>query len=233
VKFDAATLRELVIVLVPMILSLTVHEFAHAWSAFKLGDDTASRQGRMTLNPTAHIDPIGTLLIPIFSVLNGGISLIGWAKPVPVAPYRFKRTVSMRTGMMLTALAGPASNLLIAFVFSGIIMLKYGDAVQAVTQQFQVSRFMAVHALGGNDPIMMIFGRVFFLNLSLAVFNMLPVPPLDGSRILPPVWQEKMARYQMLVFVALLALINFGSSVLVMPISFVGNAMLAIFGIFV
>lgn len=232
-QLDANTLRELVIVLVPMILSLTVHEWAHAWSAFKLGDDTASRQGRMTLNPLAHIDPIGTLLIPAFSVMSGVISLIGWAKPVPVAPYRFKRTVTMRTGMIITALAGPASNLIIAFVFGAVIMVMFGDAVEAVVQRFNVSRSIAVFAMGDDDPILMILGRVFFLNLSLAVFNMLPVPPLDGSRMLPQVWQEKMARYQMLVFLVLIVMLNFASSILVVPITFVGNGMLALLSIFV
>ncbi len=232
-KIDADTIRELVFVLVPMILSLTVHEFAHAWSAFKLGDDTASRQGRMTLNPTAHIDPIGTLLIPIFSVLAGGISLIGWAKPVPVSPLRFKRSITMRNGMMITALAGPASNLLIAFLFAGVIMLIHGESVEGVATQYQVNRIFAVHAMGQQDPIMMILGRVMFLNLSLAIFNMLPLPPLDGSRVLPLAWQDKMAHYQMFVFLGLLALINFGSAVLVAPISILGNAMLALFGFFV
>ncbi len=232
-KFDAQTFRDLVIVLVPMILSLTVHEFAHAWSAFKLGDDTASRQGRMTLNPTVHIDPIGTLLIPIFSVLAGGISLIGWAKPVPVSPYRFKRTVTMRTGMMITALAGPASNLLIAALFGGIIMVLDGKLVESVVQLYHIDRFYAVYAMGDKDPVIMILGRVFFLNLSLAVFNMLPVPPLDGSRVLPVMWQEKMARYQMVVFLGLLALINFGGKFLVIPIAFLGNGILAFFGLFV
>jgi Zn-dependent protease len=232
-KFDAQTFRELVIVIVPMILSLTVHEFAHAWSAFKLGDDTAARQGRMTLNPMAHIDPIGTLLIPIFSVLAGGISLLGWAKPVPVSPYRFKRTVTMRTGMMITALAGPASNLLIALLFGGAIMIVYGKTVEGVSALYHIDRFLAVYAMGEKDPVMMILGRVFILNLSLAVFNMLPVPPLDGSRVLPMMWQEKMARYQMVVFIGLIALINFGGKFLVIPMTFLGNAILALFGLFV
>ena len=232
-KLDAQTIRELVIVLVPMILSLTVHEFAHAWSAFKLGDDTAERQGRMTLNPMAHIDPIGTLLIPFFSVISGGISLIGWAKPVPVSPYRFRRSVTMRKGMIITALAGPASNLLIALLFAGIIMIKYGDIVNAVTSRYAVDRFLAVYAMGKEEPMMLILSRVFFLNLSLAIFNMLPVPPLDGSRVLPLAWQEKIARYQILVFLGLIAMINFGSSILVVPVSFLGNGMLALFSIFV
>src|SRR6185369_11527845 len=90
-----------------MLLSLTVHEWAHAYSAFRLGDDTAERQGRLTLDPIAHIDFFGTLLLPLLGVP------FGWAKPVPVNPVRFDRRVPMRVGMLLTAAAGPVSNLLI------------------------------------------------------------------------------------------------------------------------
>ena len=93
-----------------LLLSLSVHEWAHAISAFRLGDDTAYRQGRLTLNPLAHIDPVGTLLLPLLGVP------FGWARPVPVNPARFRRDVHMRTGMMLTAAAGPASNLVLALV---------------------------------------------------------------------------------------------------------------------
>ena len=232
-KLDENTIREIVIVLVPMILSLTVHEFAHAWSAFKLGDDTASRQGRMTLNPLSHIDPIGTLLIPIFSVLNGSISLIGWAKPVPVSPARFHRNISMRNGMIITALAGPASNLILALLFGGAAMVLFSDSIEQVTAQYNTDRVIALYSLGNADPALMVIGRVFFLNISLAVFNMLPVPPLDGSRVLPERLQHRMARYRMVVFLGLILLINFASSVLMVPIVAVGNAMLALFAFFV
>src|SRR5574340_1315088 len=87
--------------LIPLVLSLSVHEFAHAWSAWKLGDDTADRMGRLTLNPIAHVDPIGTLLLPLLGVP------FGWARPVPVNPARFRRNVNMNTGMAMTAAAGP------------------------------------------------------------------------------------------------------------------------------
>ncbi len=230
---DSDILVRLVIVLVPMILSLTVHEFAHAWSAYKLGDDTAYRQGRMTLNPISHIDPIGTLAIPIFSVLSGGISLIGWAKPVPVSPYRFRRDVTMHKGMIITALAGPASNLLLAFLFGGVLMFIFSDQIDMIAQKYDVGRFMAVYALGNMDPKIMILSRVFILNIGLAMFNMLPVPPLDGSRVLPEQTQQKMARFQMLVFIGLILMINFAPFILSVPITAFGNAILAFFAIFV
>ena len=102
--------------LVPMLLSLTVHEYCHARVAYWLGDDTASSQGRLTLNPLAHADPIGTFLMPIVAQLAGGLPLIGWARPVPVSPHRFTRNVSMHTGMALTAVAGPLSNLILMFL---------------------------------------------------------------------------------------------------------------------
>src|SRR5215471_12296793 len=94
--------------LVPLLLSLTVHEWAHAWSAYRLGDDTAAKLGRLTLNPIAHIDPIGTLILPLLGVP------FGWAKPVPVVASRFRRGVNMTTGMMITAAAGPLSNVVLA-----------------------------------------------------------------------------------------------------------------------
>src|SRR5215468_292941 len=105
-----------------LILSLTVHEWAHAYSAFRLGDDTAARQGRLTLNPLPHIDPFGTILCPLLGVP------FGWAKPVPVVPSRFRRDVNMRTGMMITAAAGPLSNLALAVVCTVLygLLLRFG-----------------------------------------------------------------------------------------------------------
>src|SRR5580698_8792478 len=100
--------------LIPLILSLTVHEWAHAYSAFRLGDDTAARQGRLTLNPIPHIDPFGTILCPLLGIP------FGWAKPVPVNPVRFNREISMRAGMMITAAAGPLSNLVLAVLCSAL-----------------------------------------------------------------------------------------------------------------
>lgn len=199
--FDSSTIRDIVMVLVPMILSLSVHEFAHAWSANLLGDKTAASQGRMTLNPIAHIDVFGTLLVPIFSILAGGIGLFGWAKPVPVSPHRFRRTVSMRTGMIITALAGPASNLVFAFLLGGLIVVLEAHAGMSGK---------------GANTVMALLIMTFRINLVLALFNLLPVYPLDGSRVLPSSWQAKMAQYGMVSMILLLMVINLGAFRMVM-----------------
>jgi Zn-dependent protease len=149
--------------LIPLVLSLTVHEFSHAWSAYLLGDDTARLQGRMTLNPLVHMDPIGTFLLPLLGIP------FGWAKPVPVNPSRFTRKVSMGTGMMLTAIAGPASNALLALgcaVTYGLI-LRFNP--EFMDQQPAIASLLFVGLQ---------------MNIALAIFNMLPIPPLDGSRVL-------------------------------------------------
>jgi len=164
-------------IIVPLILSLTVHEWAHAASAAYLGDDTAQREGRLTLDPTVHIDPLGTLLLPLLGIP------FGWARPVPVNPARFRRDVPMRRGMVLTAAAGPFSNLVLAVVCS----IVYGLWI----------RFGQPESLGGGASALL--RTTILMNVALAVFNMLPVPPLDGSRVvdglMPARWERAWQTY--------------------------------------
>ena len=188
-------LVDLVIYLVPMVLSLSVHEYAHAWMAFRLGDDTASREGRLTLNPMAHIDVFGTLLIPAINVLLGGFALIGWAKPVPVRPVRFNRKVTMRVGMILTAVAGPLSNLMMAVASIGLAALLIR---------------VAPEWLMGDRPtgLAKLLQAMFILNIGLFIFNLLPLPPLDGSRLLPRSMDGFVTHVSPYSFILLLVVIN-------------------------
>jgi len=172
-------LKSGLMMLIPLVLSLSVHEFAHAWSASRLGDDTARRAGRLTLNPLAHIDPIGTLLLPLLGVP------FGWARPVPVNPARFRPGVRASTGMAITAAAGPLSNLLLAVTIS--------------TAWALIFRYHPAWMLPGRGLRELLLVMIY-LNVNLALFNLLPVPPLDGSRILDglmptglrPAWERLM-----------------------------------------
>ena len=159
-------------IIVPLILSLTVHEWAHAASAAYLGDDTAQRDGRLTLDPTVHIDPLGTLLLPLLGIP------FGWARPVPVNPARFRRDVPMRRGMVLTAAAGPFSNVVLALICTIIFGLW--------------KRFGQEDVLKGGAVAFL--QTTIVMNMGLAVFNMLPFPPLDGSRVvdglMPARWER-------------------------------------------
>lgn len=184
-------------VIVSAVLLLTafpIHEYAHGYAAYKLGDDTAALSGRLSLNPLAHLDPLGAVCMLLFG--------FGWAKPVPVNPVRFKK-VSMKTGMALTALAGPLSNIILAFISLCL---------------YKVFWWLNILYGGGGANFLyfltMVFRIMTSLNIGLAVFNLLPVPPLDGSRIifsfLPERLYWKVMRYENYIRIALFALIFLG-----------------------
>lgn len=167
--FGETWLLDRLILLVPVVMSLSVHEWAHAASAALLGDRTAASQGRLTLNPLEHMDPVGTLLLPLIGIP------FGWAKPVPVDPSRFRSGISMGTGLALTAAAGPMSNLALAAGAGGLLAL-----------------LPPALASGGAAPFVLLQTLVV-VNLLLAFFNLLPIPPLDGSRMVdawvPVAWR--------------------------------------------
>lgn len=218
---NPAFVQTLMLSLLVMVFSLTVHECAHALVAYRLGDDTAARQGRLSLSPITHIDPIGTLLVPTLSLYFGGIGFIGWARPVPVTPSRFSRKVSMRTGMALVAVAGPLSNLLLAILSLAIYTI--GDHTGAFLRDGQ----------GQLTAIGVLLGHMFRLNIALTIFNLLPIPPLDGSRLLPRSFDGLLERIAPVSFVLLIALINAPSVrfyIFDAPYGFVAGALEAVFG---
>jgi Zn-dependent protease len=145
---------------VVLLFSLSVHESAHAWMALQMGDDTAARQGRITLNPLAHIDPIGTVAIPLLQIFWGGVPLLGWAKPTPVAGQNLRR---LARGHVMVAGAGPVSNLLLAFGFTALLFVGFRTPARDV------------------DPLMALLITGVQMNVVLAIFNLIPLPPLDGS----------------------------------------------------
>ena len=160
-----SNIGQLLALLLVLLFSLTVHESAHAWTANRLGDPTARRLGRISLNPVVHIDLIGTILLPLVAFMAGGL-IFGWAKPVPVNP---RNLANPRRDFLMIAAAGPASNVLLATAAS--LLMRVGPAGAA--------------ASGGIASVLFDVGfMVIQLNLLLAVFNMIPIPPLDGGNVL-------------------------------------------------
>jgi Zn-dependent protease len=149
--------------IVILIFSIVIHEFAHGWMADSLGDPTARHMGRLTLNPIPHIDLMGSIIIPLFLLLSNSGFIIGWAKPVPYNPYNLK---DQKKGPALVGAAGPISNLMITLVF-GIII-----------------RILLLQGFVADSNIIMLFSIIVFYNILLAIFNLVPIPPLDGSKIL-------------------------------------------------
>jgi Zn-dependent protease len=203
------TALDVVLLVAILIPSIILHEISHGWAALRFGDDTARRAGRLTLNPIPHIDPVGSLLLPTMLALAGG-NVFGWARPVPVNPARFGHPTRQ---MALVALAGPATNLGLAAIAGTIgpfVDLRADGPAGAVL----FSRAYEVGLTTGS-----LWGRVLFafvvVNVALAVFNMLPIPPLDGSRLLPLVlsqqgriWFERVSQYGFLILFALVFLFD-------------------------
>lgn len=197
--FDIQTLIWYLLCIPAALISLTVHEFAHGYAAYKLGDPTARALGRLTLNPLAHLDPIGTVCMVLFR--------FGWAKPVPVNPRLFRNP---RNGMAITAAAGPLSNLILA-VISALLALLTGKLTVAI-YPFIVENAFLVNFM---FYLQVFFGVLHTLNLTLCVFNLIPLPPLDGSRILyiflPPKYYFGVMKYERTIRLVLLIALALGT----------------------
>lgn len=191
---DQARIFEIIFITAILLLALPLHEFAHAWVAHKFGDDTAKNMGRLTLNPFKHLDLLGSIMMYV--------AHFGWAKPVPVDPRNFR---NQRIGMLLVAVAGPFSNLLLAFVS----MLGLG-----LIARFQLWGFVAAPQSTGYvviSSLVDLLGMLVQINILLAIFNMLPVPPLDGSRVLsaflPDSWVYRLASMERWIGMAFLVVV--------------------------
>jgi Zn-dependent protease len=190
---ELSLLQRIVVWILPVVFAITVHEVAHGWIAKKYGDNTASLLGRLTLNPIKHVDWVGTIILPGILLISGTGFIFGWAKPVPVDPRNFKKPLR---DMAIVALAGPVSNLLMAVAWA--LVARIGVTLGAQTEA--ISLPLIYTGIAGIS-----------INLALAMINLLPIPPLDGSRILTGILPINMAlqynRLERYGFIILLVLL--------------------------
>ncbi|MBZ5566462.1 MAG: site-2 protease family protein [Acidobacteriia bacterium] len=188
---------EILYQIIAFVFAICVHESAHAWTANQCGDPTARMLGRISLNPIKHVDPIGTVLVPLLGMLSN-IGFIGWAKPTPVDPRNFRHEIR---DDILTSLAGPASNIML-----GII---------AVFGLFVVARLGSRGPDSVLEPLVLLCGAFINVNILLAAFNLIPIPPLDGSHVVRHLLPESGRRvYDMIGYVGILLLFLAGGRVI-------------------
>jgi len=201
---------EVVLSLIAVFMAIVLHEVSHGYVAARLGDPTARDRGRLTLNPLAHVDPVGTLLVPLSLVLlrvlfHSAVPIFGWAKPVPINPGNFRNPLR---GMLYVAIAGPATNIVLALAAAGL-----GQAVFLAVPNGGLHR---IGGFGGNliEAVFLLLAMFVLYNLILAVFNLIPIPPLDGSRVLmyflPAQGRRVLVSLERYGFLILIALIYLG-----------------------
>lgn len=207
-----------------LIISAIFHEYAHGWVAYKLGDNTAKDEGRLTLNPLAHIDLYGSIIIPLLLVISKVGFIVGWAKPVPFNPYNLR---DQKYGNLKVALGGPATNFILALIFG--LLARFSPLSIALKQNLIIN-FLSQNTDGLLSQMQGSFLTSLFVlsiiicivNLVLMVFNLIPLPPLDGSKILmtflPHNWQISMQRIEPFSLIILLLLIFLGLLNFIWPI---------------
>jgi Zn-dependent protease len=193
------TIQKIVVLAPPLVFAIVLHEVAHGWVANKLGDHTARDMGRLTLNPVSHIDLVGTIIMPVLCILAHG-PIFGWAKPVPINPYNFR---DPKKGMALSSIAGPGINIIMAISFS--FLLRVVMPALEGTMPKDAWNWFAM-------PLALMLGYGVMINVVLAVLNLIPIPPLDGSRIVYWLLPDKQAaayyrmeRYGLLILILLMA----------------------------
>ena len=208
---DAAAIQRLIIAAPAILIAITFHEVAHGYVAYRLGDQTAKMLGRLTLNPLAHIDPFGTLIMPaLLYWLTNGQFVFGYAKPVPIDPRNFAKP---RQGMAISAAAGPVTNLILAF--ASFLVLKIFLVPAAAFSPESVVEMVL-------KPLVMILSSSIVINVVLASFNLIPIPPLDGGRVLtgllPARHAYSFSKIEPFGFVIVLVLIYTGiANIIIMP----------------
>ncbi len=214
---ELSLVQRIVVWILPVVFAITVHEVAHGWVAKLYGDKTADQQGRLTLNPIKHIDLVGTLILPGLLLITFSGFIFGWAKPVPVDPRNFKNP---KKAMMMVALAGPLSNLLMAIGWALLARLGVAIGIEYITMPLIYTGIAGIT-----------------INLVLALINLLPIPPLDGSRIvsglLPDYWAwrfNQLERFGFLILILLLAT-NALSLILAYPMYYVQQLFFSLAGL--
>lgn len=214
----------MIVQIVALLVAITFHELAHGWVAYRLGDNTAQDRGRLTLNPIAHIDLFGTIIFPLLLVVIRSPILFGWAKPVPVNPLNLKNP---RKDMLWVALGGPGINLIIAVI--GAVILRLWEFLNPHLLQHMLSATSITQNTGMQFsfavPILWFLISLIQINVILAIFNLIPVPPLDGGRIinglLPPKQAESYSKIEPFGIMILFLLLYVGIiDYIIMPVSF-------------